>query len=301
MEEPMSCLTEIGLSQQDSEMRPIIQMEKQIERSHNQIVDIIEKSKISQLHTQETASKFESDSEESTVLIITEPSRMVHHVKEKKCQNSKSESESESESESDSDSESDSEDSIILDNIRKIANPQKETNVKIAPYIQKIQQRNNEHSPITPLSARVLPRSSFMKTLNGGSIYIKQEFPQEILPKILRGNTIYEVDDKSVERSTDILENSYIVKRFVDFALDINVKTIDNYFRKNPPENDHIGYVIHSKCFPKEGQKELSSCHKYLVIKLSYLQIWWATSTTMQRKMKSSKVYTWPSMDKDKY
>ena len=297
----MSCLTEIGLSQHDSEMKPIILMEKQIVRSHNKIVDRIEKNKISSLHTQEEASKFESDSEESTVHIITEPSRMVHHVKEKKSQHSKSESESDSESDSDSDSDSDSEDSIIIDNIRKIANPQKETNVKIAPYIQKIQKKNNEPSPNTPMSARVLPRSSFMKTLKGGSIYIKQEFPQEILPKILRGNIIYEVDDKSVERSTDILKNSYIVKRLVDFALDINVKTIDNYFRKNPPENDHIGYVIHSKCFPKEGQKELSSCHKYLVIKLSYLQIWWSTSTTMQRKMKSSKVYIWPFIDKDKY
>ena len=139
-----------------------------------------------------------------------------------------------------------------------------------------------------------LPRSSFMKNLVG-SISIKEGFNREMLPKIMRNLDVFEIHERnpSCTDYSDYMHNTYVVKRKVDLLLDINVKTIDNYFRKNVPKT-HIGYVLHSKRFPKEAQTNLSLSHKYLVISLHYLKIWWESSSIMRKKMYTNPDMVWP-------
>lgn len=139
-----------------------------------------------------------------------------------------------------------------------------------------------------------LPRSSCMKNLVG-SIRIKQGFNREMLPKIIRNLDVFEIQERnpSCTDHSDYMCNTYVVKRKVDLLLDINVKTIDNYFRKNVPKT-HIGYVLHSKRFPKEAQVNLSLSHKYLVISLHYLKLWWESSSIMRKKMFTNPDMVWP-------
>jgi hypothetical protein len=253
---PMSYLTEEGLSQVDSEIRPIIQIEKEILKKHDEISNTIkQRENVQELQTSDSEGSCDIDSDDSSIILAS-----------------------------------------IKDIIKplKTAEPLSDIHTQLSSSSTKTHKQSIPEKPIIkPMSSRILPRSACMRTLTGGSIYIKDDFPVERLPIKIRSFKLYGVYERGYTSSTNIFKNTYVVKRLVDNVLDINVKTIDNYFRKNPPPS-FIGYVIHSKYFPEEAQKELSPCHKYLVINLHYLKVWWETSSIMQRKMNESISYVWP-------
>ena len=269
--EPMSCLTEEAISQYDSEIQPIMQIEKKILKMHNEITNNIKQNKnVEHLITQVT---------------MTEKSQEVQS----------------SDFEVSCDSDSD-DSSIVLASIKDIIKPLKKAETPDNTCRQlsssSTQTHKQEKPLVKPITTRILPRSACMRTLSCGSMYIKEDFPVERLPIKIRSFKLYGVYERGYTSCPNLFENTYVVKRLVDNVLGINVKTIDNYFRKNPPPS-FIGYVIHSKYFPEEGQKELSPCHKYLVISLHYLKIWWETSSIMQRKMRESISYVWPHNRED--